>query len=116
MDDNYIILSINNVEYYITADRVHDLVFLDNKLVNISQSNITLVTDFDYQNTYPRITCGSMSACILKSSSQATYQYVTSQPVYPNKFNMNTLNRSMQSNIIIGLFVILLGIKLLWKK
>lgn len=116
MDDNYIIVTINDVQYYITADRVSDLAFINNKLVNISNSSITLVRSFDIQTTYPRITCNAMSQCRLQSSSTGSYTGVTSDIVLPDRFNMNVLNLSMQSNIIIGLLLVLISLKLMWKK
>lgn len=116
MENNYVIITINGVDYYIESDRLNDLAFIDNKLVNISNSNITLVNSFDSNNTtYPRITCSSMQQCILRSYSSSNYVGVTSNYQLKSKFNMNMLGINNQNNLIISLLFIILGVKLLWK-
>lgn len=118
MEDKYIIITINGQSYYIEASRVYDLSFINGKLVNISNSSITLVSDFDYSNsnnTYPRITCNAMSQCSIRSTYNSNSYGVTSKIVMPQRFNMNTLSLGVQNNILIGLLIILLGVKLLWK-
>lgn len=119
MEDNYIIITIGNNDYYIEASRLNDLNYINNKLVNTSNNAITLVSDYDYnnsQNTYPRITCSSMSQCALRQTYNSNYIAVTQNYTFKDKFNMNTLGISNQNNILIGLLIILIGTKLLWKK
>lgn len=119
MEDNYIIITIGNNDYYIEASRLNDLNYINNKLVNTSNTSITLVSDYDYnntQNTYPRITCSAMSQCALRQTYNSTQVAVTNNYVLKNKFNMNTLGISNQNNILIALLTIILGLKLLWKK
>lgn len=116
MDPNFIQVTIGNNTYYLEASRIPDLAFIDGKLVNVSNSSITMVTSFDYSTTYPRITCSGMSACILRSSSSSNYSVVTQNIQLPGKFNMNTLSDSMLSTIIIGLLTVVIGLKLLWKR
>ena len=115
MEDNFIIVTINGTTYYIEASRVNDLEFIDNKLVNVSNNSITMVNHFDYQNTYPRITCSAMSQCILRPSSTVSYYGVTNPVELPKTFNSNQLGL-YKDNIIIMLLVIILGVKLIWKR
>ena len=115
MDNNYIIITIGNTDYYIEASRLSDLAFINNKLVNVSHNSITMVNSFDTTNTYPRITCSAMSQCILRTSNQSNYTAVTSNYTYNNAFNMNILNNSQQNTILIALLCVLISIKLLWK-
>lgn len=116
MDNNYIEITIGSNTYYIEAERVSDLAYIDNKLVNVSNSSITMVTSFDSSTTYPRITCSAMQACILRSNSTSSYQLVYNNYELPNSFNMNLLTNSQQNTILIGLLTIILALKLLWKK
>lgn len=116
MDDTYIIVTIDGRTYYIEADRVNDLAYINNKLVNVSNSQITMVNSFDTVTTYPRITCGSMAQCSFRASQQSTAIGVTSDIVLPDKFNMNTLQTTgILTYILFGLLLIL-GVKLLWKR
>lgn len=116
MDNNYIEITIGNQTYYIEASRVSDLAYINNKLVNVSNSSITMVSSFDYNTTYPRITCASMSQCILRQNNSTSYTGVTQNIVMPSQFNMNTLNIQSQNNILIALLSIIIGVKLLWKR
>lgn len=116
MDNNYIEITIGNNTYYIETSRVSDLAFIDNKLVNVSNNSITMVSSFDSTTTYPRITCSSMSACILRTNSSSSYQLVYNNYELPDKFNMNLLSNSQQNSILIGLLTIVLALKLMWKK
>lgn len=112
--DNYIIIYINNTPYYIEASRLNDLAFIDNKLVNVSNSSLTLVNSFDYQTSYPRITCSSMSACILRSSSSSAYQVVNSNFEIRDNYKITSIGSHIYYYIFALLFI-LLGVKLIWK-
>ena len=112
MENNYIIIVINGVEYYIQADRIGDLAFINNKLVNVSNSNITMVNSFDYQTTFPRITCGAMAQCILRQNNQ-NYTLVNSNYTKQSNFNMNELGLIGQNNVLIFLLSLILGFKLI---
>lgn len=118
MDNNYVIITIGNTDFYLEASRYYDLAYIDNKLVNISNQSITMVNSFDANyTTYPRITCSAMQQCILRSSSSANYQAITQDiRLKDSKFNMNMLNNSNQNNLLIALLTIILGVKLLWKR
>lgn len=116
MDDNWIEITIDGRTYYIEAERLSDLAYIGGKLVNVSNSNITLVSSFDINTTYPRITCSSMSQCVYRSSQQSTQIGVTSQYSYVGNFNINTLSNSGISSYILFVLILILGVKLLWKR
>lgn len=116
MENNYIVITINGTEYYIQADRINDLAYIDNKLVNVSNSSITLVSSFDIQNTYPRITCGAMQQCRLQSSNNVNYVAVTSNYEFNGNYNLNMLGSSGKYNVLIVLLFIVVGLNLLWKR
>lgn len=116
MDNEYIIIYIDDIPYYLHAGRMRDLAYINNKLVNISSSSITLVNNFDTQTSYPRITCASMQQCIYRNSYSSTGVGVTSPIDYRDKFNMNILNNINYLTLIFALLFVLLGVKLIWKK
>lgn len=113
MDNEYTVISINGIDYYIQSNQVRNLNYIDNKLVNVSNSNITLVNSFGYDTTYPRITCSPMSQCILRNNYNS-YSLVSSNYSY-TKFNFNMLTVSNHLSLIFMILFILLGVKL-WKK
>lgn len=115
MDNNYIEININGVIYYLQADRLQDLNYIDGKLVNTSNQSITLVNTFDYNNTYPRITCGAMSQCILRSNNTSNYSLVSSSYSIIGDNNINTLGTNGILSLIFFVLFIFLGLKLLWK-
>lgn len=116
MDNNYIIITIDGRDYYIQADKIFDLAFIDNKLVNISNSSITLVTSFDTVTTYPRITCNAMQQCTIRSSSTGSQYPVTSNYQLKDKFNINMLQSKHFYSLFLLLLFILVSFKLLHKK
>lgn len=116
MDNNWIEITIDGRTYYIEAERLSDLAFINGRLVNTSNSSITLVNNFDTVTTYPRITCASMSQCIYRSSQQASQIGVTSNYVYNGNFNINTLSGTVVSQYILFILILILGVKLLWKR
>lgn len=116
MDDNVIEITINGVTYWIEANRLNDLHYIDNKLVNVSNSTITLVHSYDTVNTYPRITCSAMQQCRYYATNNTNYVGVSSNYSYEGKFNINTLQTSgLLSSILFGI-IIILGVKLIWKR
>lgn len=116
MEDNFVIIKIGNTEYYIQATLLSNLVYIDNKLVNISNSSITLVHSFDINTTYPRITCNAMQQCRLQSNNTSNYSAVNTNYELIGKYNINTLGSINQNNIIIVLLFIIVSLKLLWKR
>lgn len=63
MNDEACIITVNGTEYYYPCDRHDDIILVDNSLVNVSSSSITLYRDFptygDNSSGYPRITLPS---------------------------------------------------------
>lgn len=116
MDDNFVIITIDNRDYYIEASRLSDLAFINNKLVNISNSSITMVTSFDTVTTYPRITCSAMSQCQLRTSNTSNYSPIISNYDLKGDFNMNILSDKQHFSIMILLLFIIVSIRLMWKK
>lgn len=55
------VITLNGSDYYYPCDRKEDLVVIDNNLINVSSSTITLYSSFpsynDNTSGYPRITC-----------------------------------------------------------
>lgn len=116
MDDTVIIITINGQTYYITADRLADLSYIDGKLVNVSNTSITLVHSYDTVTTYPRISCSAMSQCTYRASQQSTAVGVTSNYTYSGDFNIRTLQSSGIQSYILMFLIAILGVKLLWKR
>lgn len=60
MSDKPCVVSVNGTDYYYPCDRRSDIILIDNHLVNVSSSSITLYHDFvvqgDNTSGYPRIT------------------------------------------------------------
>lgn len=116
MNDNFIIITIDGIDYYIQADRLQDLNFINNKLVNTSNSSITLVRDFAYDATYPRINCNAMSQCILRQSYSSNYFLVSSNYVTNKDFNLLQLGQSNILSLIFYTLFMFLGFKLIFKR
>lgn len=116
MDENIIEVTINGTTYYLQASEFNNLVYKDGKLINISNSTITLVHSFDTTNTYPRITCSAMSACRYYASSNVNYTTVTSPIEYSGSFNINTIGTYGFYSYILLFLILILGVKLLWKR
>ena len=72
--DNVTVIEINGVEYYCPNDYLQYLVVVNNRLVNVGTSTITLYHEFRESGIsgsgYPRISIGSMQ--------YATYQQTQS--------------------------------------
>lgn len=113
MDNNYLEININGVTYYIQADRFKDLAFIDNRLVNISNSNIVARSTFSDNTTYPYLSCSSNSQCRIIEQYN-NYSLVGVMPTY-TKFNFNTLGSNGINTLIFIMLFILVGVQL-WKK
>lgn len=117
MDDNFVIITINNIDYYIDATRLKDLNYINNKLVNTSNSSITLVYNYDYQNTtYPRIVCSAQSQCYLQQNNTSTRVGVTSNYQLKGNYNFNILSTNMFNFIILFVLSIYVFYSLFIKK
>lgn len=106
-------VEIDGTSYYVPCDRINDLELVDGELVNIGSSTITLKNSFALTgNTYPYITCSSNSVCRYYPSNNQTYYAITSEPVYDGDIFL-TFNYPY---IITVLLLILVGVRLVWKK
>lgn len=115
MDDGYIIVTINGQDYYCQADRVNDLQYIDGKLVNVSNSSITLVSSFGTSLNYPYISASAMRQAILYNGSGYNGSAVTSNISY-NKNSLSIYNTRDLTLVCMLLMLVLLGVKLLWKR
>lgn len=115
MDENEVQIEINGRTYYIEASRLKDLDYIGGKLVNTSNSQITLVTSFDTGTTYPRITCAGMSQCRYYASSSSSYSAVTSNYTIQNH-SIYELGDIGIMSACLYILVLLLGVRLIWKR
>lgn len=104
-------VEIENTTYYVPCDRVEDLYFTGQYLVNMSSSSITMKSIFNTNSEYPYISCSSMSICRLRDGS-SNYHYITS--------NYNLLSDPFLTfNYLPLIFIVLfitLGVRLVWKR
>lgn len=116
MDENWIIITIDGQDYYIEASRLPDLAYIGGKLVNTSNSTITLVSSYSTETTYPRITFSAMQQGRYYQRSGNTYVGVTSDYTLKSKFSIYQIgSQGIQSAILFALLIIL-GAKLIWKR
>lgn len=111
MDNNVCQVEINGDDYYIPCDRVKDLHYNGEYLINVSSSSLTMRSQFTPDTSYPYIQCGSMGVCTLRTSYN-NYVDVTSN------FNYNG-DLFKIANFEIYIFIILfilLGVRLVWKR
>ena len=116
MDSNVVEIEINGRTYYIEADRLPDLNYINGKLVNVSNSTIYLVTDYAVDTTYPRIQCSAMSQCRYYSSYNSGYQAVTSNYSVKSKFSIYQIGSSGIQSAILFVLLLILGVRLIWKR
>lgn len=115
MDKNWIEIILYGYTFYMEADRVRDLNYVDNMLVNVSQTAISMVNTFSNTTTYPYITCPSMRACTI-TVDRTHAEIVTDRPTYPDKININMLGDLGYNQLFTGLLLIIIALKLLYKK
>lgn len=113
MDNAPIEVTIDGTKYYIDSDRVEDIQYIDGKLVNVSNSSITLISSWGPTQNYPYITCSSMRQCVYYNGS---YQgsAVTAEMTY-NKNTLSALSSRDISLSILFILICILGVRLLWK-
>ena len=116
MDDNTIIIEIDGQRFYVEAGRLHDLQYIDNKLVNVSNSSITLVSSYTTDASYPRITCSSMSQCRYYSGSGYNYSPVTSNYNQISNHSIYELGSYGLQSAILFAILLLTGVRLVWKR
>lgn len=106
MFDEYFLFDYNGYTFYIDKDDYYNLQFINNRLVNISNTNITLRYNFDTinGNTYPYISCPASASCryVISNGNQS---YVTSS--LPNRVVLD---------IYSFVLLLLLGVFLIWKR
>lgn len=106
-------VKIEGNDYYIPCDQVNNLELINGQLVNLGSSSVTLRSGFALTgNVYPYISCSSNSVCRLYRQSNQEYIAVTSAPVYQGDPFL-TFNYSY---VITVLLLILIGVRLVWKK
>ena len=115
MDKNWIEIILYGYTFYMPADRVRDLNYIDGMLVNISNSQISMVYNFSNTTTYPYITCPVMRACNI-TTDRTHSEIVTVRPTYPDKINLNMLGVLGYNQLLVGLLTIIVALKLLFKK
>ena len=115
MDENEVEITIDGRTYYIEASRLKDLDYIGGKLVNTSNSTITLITSFDTVNTYPRITCSAMSQCRYYASSSTNYTAVTNNYTI-SKHSVYELGDLGLLSACLYILILLLGVRLIWKR
>lgn len=104
---------IDGTTYYVPCDKVQDLELINNQLVNTGSASITLKSSFALTgNTYPYISCSSNSVCRLYRSTGQEYIAVTSAPVLLS----DPFLTYKHDYLITCLLLILIGVKLIWKK
>lgn len=110
-DDNVCEVMLEGDTYYIPCDRVRDLSYIDDQLVNVSSSSLTFKKTFSIETTYPYIRCDAMSPCRLYNNYN---QYsVVEDNYYPISEQLKITNHD---SLISILLIILIGVKLLWKR
>lgn len=116
MDENYVVITLfGYYDFYLPADQLRNLAFINNKLVNIGTNNITMINYFSDSTSYPYVSCQSMRACRIYTSNQSysivNERYTLKSPYY----NINTLGSNGFNTLFLLLLSILVGLKLLWK-
>lgn len=116
MDSNWIIITIDGQDYYIEADRLPDLAYIDGKLVNTSNSTITLVSSYSTDQTYPYITFSAMRQGRYYRSSGYNYTAVTSNYTVKSKFSIYQIGSNGIQSAILFALILILGVRLIWKR
>lgn len=116
MDSNWIIITIDGQDYYIEADRLPDLAYIDGKLVNTSNSTITLVSSYSTETTYPRIQFSAMQQGRYYRSYNTSYTAVTSNYSLKSKFSIYQIGSNGIQSAILFLLILILGVRLIWKR
>ncbi len=109
--DNTCEITIDGNNYFVPCDRVRDLDFIDNHLVNVSSSSIILKDNYGDGTTYPYISCSSQSVCYYRDNRNATSVVVNSD----YSFISDPFKVIDYSAFIVILLFLILGVKLIWK-
>lgn len=105
MPSNACVVKVNGYDYFCPCDRVDDIAYIDNFLVNTSNSSITLYTSFvepnDYSTGYPRIIISSLSKAVYRAN------YNSSSNVQPmNVSSYEVVNRNFALSFILSLVIL----------
>lgn len=96
-------IKLNGTDYYVACDKVDDLVVIDNHLVNVGSSSLTLypnIKNYNDSSSYPNIYLPSLTSGVYRSS------YNSYETITVNSFSVN--NRSFELNSI--LLLVILGV------
>lgn len=97
MNDEACVIKVNNTDYYYPCDRKDDIILIDNHLVNVSSSSITLYHEFvvngDNTTGYPRITLPTNTYGYIRQTYNGnnTLLTVNSAEFITSKFSNNIL-------------------------
>lgn len=116
MGDSFVIITIDGQDYYIEASRLNDLAYIGGKLVNVSNSTITLVSSFSTENTYPRITLSAMQQGRYYRASNVSYTAVTSNYSVKSNHSIYQLGSLGIQSAILFILIMILGVRLIWKR
>lgn len=109
--DNSCEILVDGNHYYIPCDRVGDLNYIDNYLVNTSSSSLTLKDHYGDGTTYPYISCSGNSVCYFRRSSD-----ISSVPVRSDyTLVSDPFSVIDYSAFTVILLFLLLGVRLIWK-
>lgn len=110
MNEEVAIVEINGTDYYVPSDSLQYLVVVNNRLVNVGTSTITLYANFRESGVsssgYPRISVSSMQYATYQSSYNSTSSTL-------NVSSYNVENRVTNTNTIL-LIVIVCVLVLSW--
>lgn len=116
MGNDVIIITIDGQDYYVQASRLNDLSYIDGKLVNTSNSTITLVSSYSTENTYPRIVLNAMSQGRYYQRANVNYTAVTSNYTVKSTFSVFQLGSLGLESAILFVLLLLLGVRMIWKR
>lgn len=72
MPNNSCVVKVNGNDYYCPCDRVDDIVYIDDFLVNVSNTSITLYSSFvepnDRYSGFPRITISPLTKAVYRAN------------------------------------------------
>lgn len=116
MGDSFVIITIDGQDYYVEASRLNDIAYIDGKLVNVSNSTIYLVSSYSTETTYPRIILSGMQQGRYYRTYSSNYTAVTSNYTIKSSHSIYQLGTVGIQSAILFILIILLGVRLVWKR
>lgn len=108
MNDEPCVLSVNGINYYTACDVIDDIVYIDDYLVNTSNSSITLYRNYptygDSTTGYPRIQANANQKFYYRSSYSANATSLTVG-------SFGVVNRHTSNDFL--LMIVLIGVMIL---